>query len=342
MKTKYILFALTIILTLSNCEKLSFEEEPMNNPVALFENFWNTFNDEYASFEVRGIDWDAEYDRFRPQLSMQTSDEELKDIFKQMLRKLDDGHVSLVLPNEEIFTSNLIYDQEIGKELFDLDLIKTKYMNGEYLEDDYKWNTYGWIGNTGYVNIFGFRDNLLQMNDILDYFEKADGLIIDLRANDGGDFTYALTEFSRLTNEKRFVFKSRTKTGKGQDDYTEWHDWYINPSGEYFDKPLVLLTDRLTISAGERAVMILKTLPNLTHLGDTTNGAFATKIGKELANGWNYSLVAQQLKYADGKDYEGTGMPPDYFMKNTIEEINSGTDKILEEALEIIYQNSIR
>jgi C-terminal processing protease CtpA/Prc len=112
----------------------------------------------------------------------------------------------------------------------------------------------------------------------------------------------------------------------------------LSPSGPYFDKPIVLLTDRLTISAGERAVMVLKTLPNLTHVGDTTNGAFATKLGKELANGWDYSIVSQQLEYRDGVDYEGTGMPPDIVMKNTLEEINQGQDKVLEEALKIISE----
>jgi C-terminal processing protease CtpA/Prc len=85
--------------------------------------------------------------------------------------------------------------------------------------------------------------------------------------------------------------------------------------------------------------MILKTLPNVTHLGDTTNGAAATKLGKELANGWDYSIVSQQLKFHDGIDYEGTGMPPDIYMKNSIEEIANGQDKILEAALNILNQN---
>lgn len=84
--------------------------------------------------------------------------------------------------------------------------------------------------------------------------------------------------------------------------------------------------------------MILKSLPNITHLGDTTNGAFATKLGKELANGWDYSLVSQQLEYRDGIDYEGTGMPPDIYMKNTLDEINQEQDKTLEEALKLIKE----
>jgi carboxyl-terminal processing protease len=337
MKTIYLFLALTI-LSLSSCEKLYFEPEPENNPEALFEDLWSTFNTDYASFGVRGVNWQEVYDTYRPQVTSETSEEELAEIFRQVLRTLDDGHVSLIVPDQEIFRSNKIYDEQTGLELFDLGLIKSGYMNNEYEGGGDNWNTYGWIGDIGYLHILGFRENLLEMNDILDYFNSARGLVFDLRANGGGDFTYAFTEFGRLTEEERFVFRSRTKTGPGPSDYTEWYNWSLTPSGPYFDKPIVLLTDRLTISAGERAVMVLKSLPNITHLGDTTNGAFATKLGKELANGWDYSIVSQQLEYRDGVDYEGTGMPPDIVMKNTLDQINQGQDKILEEALRIIHE----
>jgi len=335
MKAIYLLLSLAFF-ALSSCEQIFFEDEPENNPEALFEDFWQSYNTDYASFEIRNVNWQEVYDNYRPMVTELTSDEELIDIFQQMLRILDDGHVSLIVSGQEIFRSNKTYDEQIGKELFDLELVQSDYMKNEFNGGGEDWNTYGWIGDIGYLHIEGFRSNLLEMNTILDYFETAKGLVFDLRANGGGDFTYAMTEFGRLTNEERFIFRSRTKTGKDENEYTEWYDWYLQPSGVYFDKPIVLLTDRLTISAGERAVMVLKALPNVTHLGDTTNGAFATKIGMELANGWNYSLVAQQLEFLDGVDYEGTGMPPDIVMKNTEEEIQQGTDKVLEAGLEII------
>lgn len=185
----------------------------------------------------------------------------------------------------------------------------------------------------GYLHLSWISDNMLYMSNILDYFSQADGLIVDMRHNGGGNFTYAFSEFGRFTDEERFVYRSKTKNGTGPDDYTDWYDWNIYPSGEYFKKPLVLLTDRYTISAGERLVMAYKTLPNLVHLGDTTSGAIATKIGKELANGWYYSLVTQKTEFRDGISYEGSGIPPDIHVKNTMEEMEAGQDRALEEAL---------
>jgi len=176
--------------------------------------------------------------------------------------------------------------------------------------------------------------NLLALDEALDYLDDVEGLIFDLRHNGGGDFTYAYSEFGRLTNQERFVHRSQTKNGTGHDDYTPWYDWNIHPKGKYFDKPIVLLTDRYTISAGERMTMAFKSLPNVLHLGDTTNGAFSTKILKELPNGWVYSVATQHTEFLDGKSYEGIGMIPDEVIRNTKEEVDAKVDHQLEVAIQ--------
>jgi carboxyl-terminal processing protease len=333
MKNYKIAIVTLAFLTLFGCEKMLFETEPANNPEALFENLWTTFNTDYAPFEERGVDWQEQYQVFRPQVNATTTNDELKNVFKMMLRTLNDGHVSLTTPNEDVFYSNIIVDQRIDDELFDLELVKGNYLQNNFQQNGNELNTYGWIGNIGYWHIDAIGGNMLEINEILDYFPSADGLIVDLRHNGGGNFTYAFSEFGRLTNDNRLVFRSKTKNGTGPNDYTEWYDWNISPSGVYFNKPIVLLTDRYTISAGERVVMAFKALPNVVHIGDTTNGAIATKIGKELANGWFYSIVTQKTLFKDGVSYEGTGLPPDIYVKNTSSEMTSGQDKTLEEAV---------
>jgi C-terminal processing protease CtpA/Prc len=331
-KLTYIVLVISVF-AISSCEKAIFEPDPENNPEALFVNLWTTFNTDYAGFEERGVDWDEQYNIYRPQVNEETSSEELKEIITQMLRVFNDGHVSFTTPDAEVFYSNRILDERIDNDLFDLDLIKGKYMQNDFKESGYGGNTYGMMGSIGYLHIAWVGDNMLDMNKILDFFSDAEGLIVDMRHNGGGNFTYAFSEFGRFTDEERFVYRSKTKNGTGPDDYTDWYDWNIYPSAEYFDKPLVLLTDRYTISAGERLVMAYKTLPNLIHLGDTTSGAIATKIGKELANGWYYSLVTQKTEFRNGVNYEGPGIPPDIYVKNTMEEMEFGQDRTLEEAL---------
>jgi len=335
MKSYMILLLALSLVVMTACEKALLEPEPQNNPEALFEDLWTTFKTDYAPFEERGVDWDDQYQVFRPQVNASTSEEELKRVFKSLLRTLNDGHVSLTTPGDDVFYSNVIIDQRIDDELFDLELIKHTYMHDTFRESGNGWNTYGWIGNIGYWHIDAIGENMLVIDEILDAFESADGLVVDMRHNRGGDFTYAFSEFGRLTDEEHLVFKSKTKNGKGPDDYTDWHDWRIYPAGPYFAKPIVLITDRYTISAGERTAMAFKCLPNVTHVGDTTNGAFATKIAKELANDWFYSIVTQKILFRDGLSYEGIGLIPDIYSKNTLEEIQGGQDKTLERAIAV-------
>ncbi len=127
-KFTYILLAIAL-LAFNACEKAVFDTEPENNPEALFENLWTTFSTDYAGFEERGVDWDEQYNIYRPQVSDSTSGDELKEIIKQMLRVFNDGHVSFTTPDADVFYSNLIIDQRIDDELFDLELIKSKYMS---------------------------------------------------------------------------------------------------------------------------------------------------------------------------------------------------------------------
>lgn len=316
-----------------SCES-AFEEEPANNNKAIFDNLWNTFNEEYAPFEERNVNWGKAYTDFSDRITVSSSDEELYSILTEMLALLDDGHVTLTAPGKEIFNSNYIRQNKIGDELFDLQVIKGSYIEivnaGE--DDEYIFGTVKGH-NIGYIWFDYVGDNFFKLEDFLNHYENAEGLIIDLRHNQGGDFTYAFSEMGRLTDEKRYVFRSKTKNGKGKDEYTEWHSWYIEPSGKYIDLPVCLLTDRYTISAGERAVMAFMTLPNVTSFGDTTSGAHGTMIGRELANGWYYSLVPQKVELPDGNSYEGKGLAPDVVIINTRSQLDAGTDAVMEAAI---------
>ncbi|MDN3724122.1 S41 family peptidase [Aequorivita sp. SDUM287046] len=332
--TKKIIAIVFLYLATVGCEKM-FIEEPSNNPEAIFENLWNTFNEEYAVFEERNIDWQAEYNIYRPMVNTNTTDDELFNILSQMLAKLDDGHVNLTAPNREIFYSNKIKNERIDDNLFSIPITKT-YLEFGYKEGDENSYLYGKIKNenVAYIYFDYVGENFFKLEDFLNQYHNVNGYIIDLRHNQGGDFTYCFSEMGRLTDQPHYVFRSKTKNGKGPDDFTQWHHWTINPAGAYIDKPIIVLIDRYTISAGERAVMAFKTLPNVRLMGEITNGAHGTMIGRELANGWFYSLVTQKTEMFDGNSYEGIGLEPDIYSKNILSDVTAGIDKTLQTAID--------
>jgi C-terminal processing protease CtpA/Prc len=311
---------------------LLFTDEPENEPVAIFNNIWEDFNENYGIFEERGVNWDQVYQEYSNQITEVSDEDDLFNVISSMLAELDDGHVTLTAPGRPVFRSNRILNELIYDDLFNKELILQHYIS-DFKEDTVKGYLYGLIDDVIYLHLPWISDNFSLINDLIDKYENSKGLILDLRHNTGGDFTYAYSEMGRFVDEKRLVFTSRTKNGQGPDDFTSTYEWYVEPSGKYYGKKIVVLTDRYTISAGERTVMAFMVLPNVTIIGDTTNGSHSTMIGRELANGWYYTISTQKIKLFDGISYEGIGLAPDIYFRNRITEMEKGVDETLEIAL---------
>src|SRR6476469_8932827 len=64
-------------------------------PEKNFEELWRTFHNRYPFFNIRGVDWDRQYEIYRPMVTETTSEIELFDVFCRMLGPLNDGHVKL-------------------------------------------------------------------------------------------------------------------------------------------------------------------------------------------------------------------------------------------------------
>ena len=67
----------------------------LRDPELNFDKLWETFYNGYPFFDLRNVDWKKQYDTYRPKVTQLTTDDELFDIFCEMLDPLDDGHVEL-------------------------------------------------------------------------------------------------------------------------------------------------------------------------------------------------------------------------------------------------------
>lgn len=67
-----------------------------DDPVANFNVFWNVFNEQYAFFDLRNINWQQHYDDNLSAVEKVTDDEELFDILADLIDVFgNDSHVSL-------------------------------------------------------------------------------------------------------------------------------------------------------------------------------------------------------------------------------------------------------
>jgi carboxyl-terminal processing protease len=159
------------------------------------------------------------------------------------------------------------------------------------------------------------------------------GLVVDLRHNFDGDFTFVRNELADWTAVDVPVFRSRTRNGPDRGSFDAWTDWAIEGEGATSEVPVVVLTDRYTLSAGERATMMFRALPGVTVIGEPTNGSISTMIGQELANGWFVTIPVQEVEGPGGEVWEGVRIPPAI---EVLEDLGTAEDDVLEAALALL------
>ena len=258
-----------------------------------------------------------------------------------MLQVLDDGHVGLLPTGTDLpqYTGGPIGRIDTIQD-FDIDILKANYLSNPK-ETDFAM-LYDWIEDSiGYVHIYGFGDGETafdkETEEVLEFFRDAKGLIIDIRGGFGGEDIAGKTIASHFTDQRRLYMTTTIKNGPGPDDFTTPEEWYIAPRGPFqFTKPVVLLTNRLTISARETFELAMITLPNVTTIGDTTSGAFSNQINRELPNGWGYSISIGDWRAADGTSYEGQGIPPKIVIQNQRNDLLNGQDEALDAAIDLL------
>src|SRR3974390_311223 len=327
-----------------------FNRDPEKN----FEELWGTFHRRYPFFELRKVDWRKQYDIYRPKVTIETCEDELFDIFCQMLDPLDDGHVELKTRagdkgSKRYFTAEKKprfyreFTKPQIKELFKTTEKTLVAIGFGRLAETRAWMLrYCRSETVGYMRILeleGVKKRKLAaaLDKIALDFMGLQGFIIDIRDNPGGDDDTAVAIINRFCDRGRVAFHRRTKIGPGEDAFTPLKTWRIEPEGDaQFTGPTVLLTCDAVFSGGEVFALAIRQLPYVTILGDNTNGIFSYQLEKKLPNGWEYCLSYQQYFSADMVCYEGTGIPPDIELLNEKADIENGADPLITRALEVL------
>jgi len=330
-------------------------ERPMtSDPEKNFEVLWKTFHNRYPFFELRNVDWNKQYEIYRPQVTSETSDEELFDVLRRMLDPLDDGHVELKAKlsghrEPRRFTPEKMpaFHREFSgggiKQLFET--TRRTLIGHGFGEPE---QTAAWMlhysrsQEYGYIRILelegiGMATLTRALDKIARDFDGLKGFIIDIRDNPGGDDSTAIAIINRFCDRKRVAFRRKTKIGPGKDAFTPLKTCHLHPQGDaQFVGPIVLLTSDSVFSGGEAFALAIRQLPYVTIVGDHTNGIFSYQLEKKLPNGWEYCLSYQVYMSADHVCYEGKGVPADIHLLNTKADLATGVDPLITRALEVL------
>ena len=360
---KYLKY-LALVCILAIIATWFYLDREKGNPEESFKYFFETFEENYALFDVKNINWEDLHSQYADKVDAKTTDEELFNIFQEILNKLDDKHCYIYRFNQIYFSGfdlssmnyfNLLsFDFRVPTNDFSLKLIKKKYLTGGYERSLRVYSflppigirkifTTGWLSDSvAYIHMTEMSNKSEDVhNAIVAFFEKyhtAKAFVIDIRDNIGG-YSVPVKELAERFTDKKNVFAvSRLRNPDSIYSYQEPEYWTIEPCpGKNFsNRRVAVLTNENTQSAAELFTLMMKTLPNVTTIGDTTSGVFAdTHIGK-LPNGWEYRLSIRKTTDSNDKSLEDIGIVPDILIENTKKDIDNGKDKVIEYAIKYL------
>jgi carboxyl-terminal processing protease len=342
---KFIKFLIISLFGLFGCDKGLLGTEVENTPQTNFEALWKDFDEHYGLFLVKDLDWNLAYQTYRPMISATTTDEALYQVFTEMLKPLNDNHIRLIPQKSTGLPTNYISGTlgTIGPmNDFDLDIL-----SGAYLENVVKALTddeivYGKIkgSNIGYIHIASFGNLISDYKAVLDAFietyKDADGIIVDVRAHEGGSDNVSQYIAGRFASEEHLFMTMQRRDGLAHDDFGPIIEWYTKPIDETYTGKICLLTNKFTLSAGETFTLAMKVNSNVVSVGDTTSGAFSDVVPRELPNGWIYTMGIGDYRDRNGVSWEGKGLPPDFLIINSKSEVLNGIDKVLNTAIDYL------
>lgn len=340
MKLK-LLLAITLITFLDS--NAGFTQDK-NDPELNFEYLWKTYDRNYALFEVKNIDWEALYNVYRPKVNQKTTDDELFDIMSDLLGHLNDNHVWLRSKSlKRQYRSGLLGEIKM---VDPFSLLKEKYLNGNF-----RWHQCGifsgWLTDSiGYFHIQHFTDYddcENEIDAIVQQFKDVKGMVVDVRENYGGDDILVKAIADRFADKKRLYQTSFIRNGDNHNDFTPPIYWYVEPNGpEQFLKPVILLTNRFSLSGAENFALAMRTLPHVTVIGEATSGSPGLVYKDELPNGWTFKVVYG--KYLDNNNFcwEGIGIPADIKVHLSNDDLINEQEKVLDLAIELINLDNLQ
>lgn len=182
------------------------------------------------------------------------------------------------------------------------------------------------------------------------YTSSIKGIVIDLRGNGGGeieDLDYLLGQM--VTSQYTFGY-TRYKNGVNRLDYSPWAPAVVKPwvgGSVKVTAPIVVLGDHLSVSMSEITIMAIKALTNGKFIGTRTWGANGPLTSSVYFDGGQFTIgssawgpngflfvytSSSMFKDLNGDIYEGVGVPPDIYARETNQAYLNGHDLVLDAA----------
>lgn len=228
------------------------------------------------------------------------------DTLTQQLRRLaNDRHLNVYFYDEDTRRAGITHpdDEEQARSRQRLKAQKNSgFVKADILD-----------GNIGYLKIESFfpvADAAQTATAAMNFLTNTDALIIDLRPNHGGDpemVQYLASYFfDTPVHLNSLYLREENKT-------IDFHTLSDIPGNRYLHKPVYLLTDQSTFSAGEEFTYDLQSLKRAFTVGTATGGG--ANPGREVRLTGQFAAfisTGKAINPITKTNWEGTGVQPDF------------------------------
>ena len=192
------------------------------------------------------------------------------------------------------------------------------------------------------IRSFSEASVLEAFTDKFAVISEADGLIIDLRQNGGGNSDIGWGILAQLV-DKPFA-TTRWKTRLYRPTYRAWsHDeawsWHesqgenFEPHGKHFYAgPVAVLSGPRTYSAAEDFLAAFRQAKRGPIIGEPSGGSTGQPLHFRLPGGGIARVCTKRDLFADGTEFVGVGVVPDILVAETVADLRAGRDPVVARA----------
>lgn len=328
---KRVLILIGLITVLTSCEKVLFDEDQASSdPFVNFDYLWSELDRKYSYFELKAIDWEAARITHRARLSADMTEEELFEVLADLLNALRDDHSNLIAPfNTSRYNIALQHPPNFFARTLQEHVLPDGRITGSFY--------HGFLADEqiGYIRYASFSNpvSAAAMNHMLTRYADTKGLILDLRANGGGNVFNVTQLLQRFNPAPKQVGNFITRNGPQHTDFGPPQTFTVAAhTGVTYTKPIAVLIDRSSYSATTMFAVAAKAFENMTLFGDSTGGGGGLPNGGQLPNGWMYRFSISQLLDLQGNNYAEDGVEPD--IEAAFDWSDLTRDEIIERAIE--------
>jgi len=339
MSIRHLLWVLALPAAALGCGAQIVSESSGNPAVEDFEVAWTFIDSIYPMFQEKGIDWDSVHTWYRPLAEVARGDE-WHQLLHDLVETLRDGHAYYQTAGGGVVFPFVSHRYRRDHATFS-PYVTRRYFPGELAVTENRKIEYGILeGNLGYLRLSTFdQPHLLdEFPTVMSSLLSTDGLVIDIRNNTGGE----MENVSRVVGW--FIEKPmRWCDGFSQREVLEDVEPPMEPHGSPgpYSGQVAVLINGAARSAGDLFAEVMRQLPQVTLVGDTTMGIacqdYADLDGdRTLPSGASIHIPTGCMRRYDGVPVEWFAVPPDVRVTQTVEDLRGGRDLQLEKAISLL------